>query len=217
MATHRLEATSVDAIPRNLTLVELDTEPRVLGAMLAIAREHARAAGVEDRLTLVEGDMRSFEAPEPAALVTIPFRAFLHNLTTEDQLATLGACHRALRPGGRLALNIFNPSLPLIVRWMSQGPQHWEPFASAAAADGAEAHHEYAPVGQIVTTRLRVRSEDGGWRRTTFRLRYVYRYEMEHLLARTGFEVESLTGDFFEASFGEQSTEMVWVARRSRN
>lgn len=187
----------------------IDLEP----AMLAIARDHARAAGVEERLTLVEGDMRAFEVPEAAALVTIPFRAFLHNLTTEDQLATLGACFRALRPGGRLVLNLFNPSLPLIARWMGKGPRHWEPFPGGGSAD-TQAQNAYAPTGQQVTTRLRARDADGVWRKTTFTLRYVYRYEMEHLLARAGFAVDALYGDFEGARFREESTEMVWIARR---
>ena len=46
------------------------------------------------------------------------------------------------------------------------------------------------------------------------KLRYTFRYEMEHLLARTGFEVEALYGDCFGEEFGDTSPEMVWVARR---
>ncbi len=105
------------AIPTAQTgipVVGFDREP----AMLAVAREKARDAGVEALVTLREGDMRSFVLDQPVPLVTIPFRTFLHNLTTEDQLATLAACHRALVPGGRLALNVFNPDLQKMARWM---------------------------------------------------------------------------------------------------
>ena len=184
-----------------------DREP----SMLAVASEKARAAGVESLVTLCEGDMRSFVLDRPVPLVTIPFRTFLHNLTTEDQIATLEACHRAVEPGGRLALNVFNPNLRLMARWMERGAQHWEPFG---AWEGFEAHQDYAPVEQAVTTSLRVRDSDGAWRRTSFRLRYVHRYEMQHLLERTEFEVESLAGGFSGEAFEEGSPEMVWVARR---
>jgi hypothetical protein len=37
---------------------------------------------------------------------------------------------------------------------------------------------------------------------------------MEHLLARAGFEVSALYGDFFGDRFRDASSEMVWVARR---
>jgi len=39
---------------------------------------------------LVEGDMRRFAIDRSFSLVTIPYRAFLHNLDVEDQLQTLG-------------------------------------------------------------------------------------------------------------------------------
>jgi len=46
------------------------------------------------------------------------------------------------------------------------------------------------------------------------RLRYVFRYEMEHLLALTGFEVEALYGWFDGRPFDDASSEMVWLARK---
>lgn len=191
------------------------TGARVLGidrepAMLAVAERRARDAGVLNRLTLVQGDMRDFAAPELAALVAIPFRTFLHKLTVEDQLATLDACRRALRPGGILALNVFNPDVLLMARWMERSGSHWEPFG---AWEGAQGQHAYRPSAQVVTSTVRVRDTSGRWRRTSFRLRYVHRFEMQHLLERSGFEVESLAGGFLGEPFEEGATEMVWVAR----
>ena len=46
------------------------------------------------------------------------------------------------------------------------------------------------------------------------RLRYLFRYEMEHLLVRCGFEIEDVFGDCFGAAFGDTSPEMVFVARK---
>jgi hypothetical protein len=37
---------------------------------------------------------------------------------------------------------------------------------------------------------------------------------VEHLLARAGFVVEALYGDFFRGALADESSEMVWVARR---
>src|SRR3989304_2932923 len=44
-------------------------------------------------------------------------------------------------------------------------------------------------------------------------LAVIFRYEMEHLLALSGFEVESLYGWFDRRPFTDESTEMVWLAR----
>ena len=83
----------------------------LLSRMLAIARRKALAAGVGADLGLAVADMRPFVLVRPARLITIPLRAFLHNLTTDDQLSTLACCRATLAPGGRLALNVFDPDL----------------------------------------------------------------------------------------------------------
>jgi len=190
-----------------IPVLGIDREP----AMLEIAREKAEAAGLSDRLDLRLGDMRSFVLEEPVPLVTIPFSAFLHNLTIEDQTATLAACHRALEPGGRLALNMLNPDLQMIAKWNDLGPSEWMPYDGW---DGYEEQTEFVRRGQLILTTLRAADEAGEWRTTTFRLRYVNRYEMQHMLERAGFEVESLMGGFAGEPITESSRHQVWVARR---
>lgn len=187
-------------------VVGIDTSPEMLG----VARARAEAAGVASRLRLVEGDMRTFEVERLVPLVTIPFRAFLHNIEDADQRATLAACHRALQPGGQLALNVFNPDLGIIERWMRQSARHAEPFD---AAGRIQAHHDFRPAGRTVTSRLRWQA-GGATRRGTLTLRYVGREEMERLLGEAGFTVEALYGDCLGGQFEEASTELVWVARR---
>ncbi len=46
-------------------------------------------------------------------------------------------------------------------------------------------------------------------------LRYVFRFEMEHLLELSGFQVEALYGGFDGEPFDDTSSEMVWVARKA--
>ena len=46
-------------------------------------------------------------------------------------------------------------------------------------------------------------------------LRYFFRYEVEHLLARCGFEVENLYADYVRTPFGEKyPCELLFVARK---
>jgi hypothetical protein len=45
------------------------------------------------------------------------------------------------------------------------------------------------------------------------RLHCVFRYEMEHLAKRVGFEVETVYGDFLRNELQDHSSEMVWVLR----
>ena len=45
-------------------------------------------------------------------------------------------------------------------------------------------------------------------------LHCVFRFEMEHLLARTRFEIQAMYGDFLKSKLSDYSCEMIWVARK---
>ena len=49
----------------------------------------------------------------------------------------------------------------------------------------------------------------------SFPMRYLFRYEVEHLLARSGFEVEALFSDFDRSPIGSKYPgELIFVARK---
>ena len=68
----------------------LDLHP----GMIEVLRRKASALGLGPRV--FRADMRDFTMPRRYALITIPFRAFMHNLTTDDQLRTLRCCREHL-------------------------------------------------------------------------------------------------------------------------
>ena len=82
--------------------------------------------------------------------------------------------------------------------------QAWSYEPATQTAISHKVWEELGPDGEVID-RL-----DRG----PIRLHVVYRFEMEHLLARAGFEVVALYGDFSGQAFGDGSSEMVWVARR---
>jgi len=49
----------------------------------------------------------------------------------------------------------------------------------------------------------------------SFPFRYFFRCEVEHLLARVGFEMEELYGDFDRSPLGDESPEMIFVAGKA--
>jgi len=50
----------------------------------------------------------------------------------------------------------------------------------------------------------------------SFAMRYLFRFEAEHLLARCGFEVEHLYAGFDESPYGSKYPgELIFVARKS--
>ncbi|MBI2203391.1 MAG: methyltransferase domain-containing protein [Candidatus Rokubacteria bacterium] len=201
-------------------IVGLDISP----SMLAVARDKIGKlpVDVQRRITLHEGDMRDFALGRTFPLVTIPYRAFLHLLTVEDQRRALACIHRHLDGGGQLVLNVFDPSLPLIVSRIADGgaPRRmgafthagtgrlvvaWESFVydlTRQMLDGHFIFDEYDASGLVVEKRY-----------AALTLRWVYRYEMQHLLESAGFAIEALYSDFERTPF-RAGGEQVWVARK---
>ncbi len=76
--------------------------------VLSVATEHARAAGVQDRHRTLAGDAFQVDFPGgfDAALVT----NFLHHFDPPTCTSFLAKVHRALKPGGRVAVLEFVPN-----------------------------------------------------------------------------------------------------------
>jgi SAM-dependent methyltransferase len=187
-------------------------------AMLTEGARRASIAGVAGKIRWIESDMRDLVAEEPVELVIVPFRSFLHLLTTEDQLRALSSINRSLRPGGRLVLNFFTPSPDVIVALDGQRRLQTEFTDERDRRVEVWATNTY----DVGTQRLDIDAEvlvfDGerllDETEFTLRLRMIYRYEFEHLLARSGFELEALYGGFDERPYERPDDEMVWVARK---
>jgi SAM-dependent methyltransferase len=188
--------------------------------MLAIAAEKARANGLADKLRLECADMRNFDlAPRNFDLAIIPFRAFQVLLHVDDQLAALAAIRRHLRPGGVLAVHLFDPNLHFLL------PGTLAPIDRQVGVDrdtgrtveGVLEATELDHVNQIRrdTWRYRAFAADGTVAEEEvleLNLRWIYRWEMRHLLRIAGFTVEAEYSDFL-GSPPAYSKEQVWVAR----
>lgn len=202
-------------------VVGLDLSPH----MLAVCRQRLRdePEAVQSRVRLVQADMRGFELDRTFTLVTVPFRPFQHLLTVEDQLSCLESIHRHLVDGGELILDIFNPSLDFLVN-------------RAVGEELAEEPEFYMPDGRRITRRHKtvahdrfnqindfelvyyVNHPDGREERLvhSFRLRYLFRFEVEHLLARAGFAIEHVYAGYDRSEYGSKYPgELLFVARRT--
>ena len=178
-------------------------------------------AEVQKRASLVQGNMIDFNLGESFALVTIPFRGFQHLLRTEEQLNCLRCVHRHLAPGGRLVFDAFHPN----PRYLHD-PEYLEEreeFGETPLPDGRSfrrtwriaAYRRAEQINEIEFIYYLTHA-DGAKERIVelFPLRYFYRYELEHLLARAGFRLAALYGDFDRTPLRDDSPEMIFVAEK---
>ncbi|UCH34927.1 MAG: class I SAM-dependent methyltransferase [Armatimonadota bacterium] len=196
----------------------LDLSPH----QLAVARRKlAQEPGeVQARVRLVEGDMSGFDLGATYGLIIIPFRSFQALLERSQQRGCLESCARHLSPGGRLAIDVFNPRMS---RLAAIGPVE-ESEATYTGPDGSDIREtgktEYDTANQRLVWRPRYECTAPNGevmvREYALELRYFFRFEMEWMLDAGGFEVEALYGDFDRSALTAESPEMIFVARRAR-
>ena len=186
----------------------LDGSPAMLDAL--------RAKQPPANLRLVVAPMQDFDlGPARFRLVFSAFRPLQHLYTVEDQLACLACVRRHLAPHGVFAFDVFQPALARIA--LPEEPEYEEDrFAEGGdeIVRLASVRRDIARQTQDVTIRFE-RRRDGrvvGSESEHFRMRWYYRYELEHLLARAGFAVAALYGDFDRRPFDRDATEMVFLA-----
>lgn len=203
----------------DIEITGLDASPKMLGVLgQRLAHEPPE---VRQKVRLVEGDMRDFKLGQQYALVIIPFRPFQHLVTVEEEMACLAAVRRCLRPGGRLIFDLFNPLLSALVDESRSEEQ--EPEPGVDLPDGRRFHRTWRRTGidyfnqvQQVEMYYYVTHPDGRQERTVhaFPMRWLFRFEAEHLLARCGFAVEHLYADYDKSPYGSKYPgDLIFVAR----
>jgi SAM-dependent methyltransferase len=201
-------------------ILGLDLSPHMLD--ICRARLDNEPEAVRDRVCLVEADMRNFDLEQTFALVTTPFRPFQHLTTVEDQIACLRSIHRHLASNGQLILDIFNPSIEVLTR--DNLGEEWGEEPEFTMSDGRRIFRRHKIVGRDFFNQINdielvyhVTHPDGQKETLVhaFPMRYLYRYEAEHLLARCGFKVEHLYSDFDKSPFGANDPgELLFVAKK---
>lgn len=192
--------------------------------MLDVCRQKlaAEAVDVQARVELHLDDMRTFDLGRQFPLVTLPFRGFQHLLTVEDQRAALQRLRTHVRDGGLMVLDVFNPSLPLLgdERWLVQPlvePEFTMPDGRKVVRSFRIVERDYINQVQHLEMSYSITTPGGTTERRAdrFALRYLFRFEAEHLLEREGFRVEAVYSDYDRSPYGAKYPgELIFVASK---
>lgn len=196
----------------------LDESPDMLAKCAAkLEREKAE---VRQRVKLHQSDARGFDLGKTFALVTAPFRVMQHQITIDDQLRFLASVRRHLRPGGRFVFDVFNPSFVALVS--ADGVER-EDVPDTTLGDG----RTFRRTGRVKRVRFvdqvseveliyYVKSGAGAESQRTvqaFDMHWYLRDELVNLLARAGFTIDAVYGDFDRSPLSDGSKEIIVLAR----
>jgi SAM-dependent methyltransferase len=199
-------------------VVGLDLSP----AMLEIygGKLEREEPDVQQRTTLIEGDMANFELGRQFALILVPFRGFQHLLDVESQRECLLQVRRHLAAGGRFVFDAFNPSIKYIADAAMVKGKTWTydaiipdklggtlMRAMYANPNPGEQRHELAlRYEQLDAQGMLV----GTWVET-LPLRWLYRYEAQYLLELCGLRIEEAYGGYDKTPLDGNSRELIFV------
>ncbi len=200
------------------TVIGVDNSP----AMLARARARlAHAPEAAQRVTLVEADVTGPEWSQgqgrPSRLAIWAYNGFMHLTTSPEQKAALRRIARRLAPGGRLIVDLPNPSEPYAADHngaVTLERAFVNPETGATVLQQSSTLLDRAAQLLSLTWLYDEVGPDGAVRRTVVPLlmRYTFPAEMALLLESAGLRLVDLYGDYGRAAFDDTSTRMLVLA-----
>lgn len=151
------------------------------------------------------------------AVIVAPFRVLSHVVETPDQIRLLDAVHEHLLPGGTFVFDLYVPNLKLLLDGL---PELCDFDGEWSAGRRLVRHVASAPADMArQTNRVRMSfmwEEEGGERRGDweFEMRFFFRYEIEHLVARSRLRLVGIAGDYEGGPLTADSREYVVTCRR---
>ncbi|MFP4169454.1 MAG: class I SAM-dependent methyltransferase [Methanomassiliicoccales archaeon] len=171
---------------------------------------------VQERIEILQEDVRDFSTDQSFDMAIIPFNSFLHLLDTVHQERALRNIHDHMVPGGMLTLSLFNPDL----RRHEDVVRH----SGTKVTDQGEIISKFESQSfdfPSQTTRVHyfydISRQDRELRRVTaaFTLRYIFHREAVELLERCGFRVKEVYGDYAFTPFTDKCEMMIFQAERA--
>jgi SAM-dependent methyltransferase len=189
----------------------------VLNQSLALEPQEVR-----QRITVREGDMRSFRLNQKFPLVIIPFRPMQHMFTVEDQVSALKAASAHLTDNGILAFDVFYPKFDMI--WARVGEEvpemEWTP-----SSDPGKLVRRYFrkdaidKINQIFSFTFIFRTYQSGdlvlEETEAFRLCYYTYPHLRALFLLEGLQPVAEYGSFAKTPLDNTAEQMIFLLRKS--
>lgn len=199
----------------------IDSSP----ALLALARHKLARHHLQNRVTLVEADMRTFDVKAHAseagghAFAFCTSNTLMHLTTQAEQRSALRRTWQHLAPGGQLLLALFNPDVRRLVdvAGVQELADRWfDPSTGAEVIKWSVRTVDWAHQIQETLFIYEEIFADGRVQRTScpFTLRFLWRSEAELMLSQAGFILDDVWGSFEEDPYDTGSELLILVAHK---
>ncbi len=170
---------------------------------------HARAVHGR-RVRWVVGDMRAFDLGLFDQIV-IPNASFAFLRTRADQAACLAACAAALRPGGRLVVDVPMPDVAWLHHAHTPEMPAWNGIVDGRPARRTREVRRY-PVAQRLELTDRYFLDEEPLATSILVLRQTWPAEVEWMMEAAGMYVDRLIGDYADRPLHEGCPRLLVLA-----
>jgi len=180
--------------------------------MLDVLRKKAKTMGLEPNVW--KANMQNFNANKKYDLVIVPYRAFNHVESSEDQIKTLKNFKKHLKKGGKLIINFFYPSFTIMAKRNGVKTKRDTVLIKGVKYFRQEQIY-YEPMKQLIrATSFLTDAKGHTCKVLPMHLCYIYKKEFELLLRAAGFKTWNVYGGFNGESLKDEKQEMVWIIRK---
>jgi SAM-dependent methyltransferase len=200
----------LDALSRGADIYGIDVSAAMLGQLKKkLDPAHHRR--------VFHQDARTPSLNKKFALAVAPFRVFSHLVDVEDQLQALNSIYDHLNPGGRFIFDLYVPDLKIL-----QNGIKGETDFDGEYAPGKKLKRVVSADPDLISQVNKVTmtltwDEEGGQKTSSWQLlmRFFFRYELEHLVARSKLKLEHIYGDYEGHDLSSKSKDFIVVCRRA--
>ncbi len=199
----------LNALNRGVDIYGIDISPSMIHVLHGKMKPQTRhRVWVEDAVAM-NIDMK-FD------LILAPFRMLSHVLEVEDQLKFFNRVADHLMPDGQFIFDLYVPDLSILL----EGIDHYKDFdgeydKGKRIQRYVTAHADLIRQTSHVTMKL-CWEENGNEVSDTweFDMRFFFRYEIEHLIARSNLELITIYGDYSENELSKDARDFVVVCAK---
>jgi ubiquinone/menaquinone biosynthesis C-methylase UbiE len=161
-------------------------------------------------------DVTKLEINRKFELIIAPFRVFSHLIEIDEQLKALDRIYKHLKPGGIFIFDLYVPDPKMI----SEGITELTDFEGAYAPGEkvrriinmkADIVNQISKVNMKFIWTEKGKEYSADW---DFKMRFYFRYEIEHLIARSELKLEKIYGNFNDNELSPDSKEFIVVCRK---
>ncbi|WP_157121801.1 class I SAM-dependent methyltransferase [Nocardia miyunensis] len=188
---------------------------------LQIARRPHTGARYQASPRFCTADMRRFTLDRTYGLAIFPFRVLQELTTTRDKIDCLQCVHTHLDHDGLVLIDNYCPSISYLATDPARCTTRTEksgPHGERILRTQHVISRDYANQTQQLQVVYDITHPDGSTEHLVipYETSYMFRFEVEHLLARCGFTITQLWGGYdFEPFDNNAPGELIVLARRA--